>query len=644
MTGPKLIEDGNTFIRRHWGAVAALILVALAIALYAAGVPRNPAGFCLDESSIAYNAHLIATTGRDEYGDAWPLFFRAFGEYKNPTYVYLLAACFKLTGSSIFVARMLSAVLGAVAALVLGFLAGRFTECRAVAILVAVSALLTPWLYENSRLVFEVAAYPLLVALFLLVLYRASIKTRWAALEVLSLALSLALLTYSYSIGRLLAPLFALGLVFFMQQGRRRGVLLTWLAYAVTLVPLLIFNLRHPGALTDRFRLLTYVSDQNSIGEIFRQFAFHYVANINPWRLIMTGEDNLRDHLPGTGVILGVTFLLASAGLLRVLWRNRADPWWRFMVYALVVSIIPASLTTSVFPQIRLVALPVLLHVFTIPAWQWLLLSFDAKKRIAKRALVGALTILTLVQGAYFQWSYHWRAPERGYICDEKFPQKILAVALSIPRRPVYLFDPPGKSGYVQAYWHGLLSGVAPSQFARLSSDSQPPSGATVISTEEECTNCRLLARHLNFIVYTVLPSDLHPVYAPLPNEAFRAELTISGVPATFTIGQQQNLNVLVRNVSGTTWPSVGEDDGSYTITVRNRWKTMEGAIVNAADGRKAVFYGLDPGEVAGITLPVTAPGTAGDYILEIDVVQEGLAWFSDRGSKSYQEKVVVLP
>lgn len=643
MTGAKLIENGNTFFRRHWGAAAALILVALAIVLYAAGVPHNPAGFCLDESSIAYNAHLIATTGHDEYGAAWPLFFRAFGEYKNPTYIYLLAVCFKLTGPSIFVARMLSAVLGAAAALVLGYLAGRITKCRAIAILVAVSSLLTPWLYENSRLVFEVAAYPLLIVIFLLVLYRASIRNRWSALEVLGLALSLSLLTYSYSIGRLLAPLFALGLVFFMQQGRRRGVLLTWLAYAVTLVPLVVFDLKHPGALTNRFRQLTYVSDQNSIGEILRRFVSHCAANINPWRLLMTGEDNLRDHLPGTGVILAVTFLLASAGLLLVLWRHRANPWWRFMVYALVVSIIPASLTTSVFPQIRLVALPVLLHVFTIPAWQGLF-SLEAKKRILKLSLIAALAILTVAQGAYFQWSYHWRAPERGYLCDEKFPRKTLAVALSTPRRPVYLFDPPGKSGYVQAYWHGLLSGIAPSQFARLASDSQPPSGATVISTEEECTNCRLLARHLNFIVYTVLPSDLHPVYAPLPDEAFRAELEISGVPPTFRAGQKENVNVLVRNVSPATWPSVGQDDGNYTITVRNRWKTMEGAIVNAADGRKAIFYGLDPADVAGITLPVTAPGAAGRYILEFDVVQEGVAWFSDRGSKSYQEKVVVLP
>src|ERR671933_75669 len=124
---------------------------AIAFALYAADVPRNPPGFYIDESSIAYNAQTLAQTGRDEHGEAWPLFFRAFGDYKNPTYIYLLAALFKLTGPSILVARSLSTAAGLAAALVLGLLAFRISGRREVGILCALSALLTPWLFETSR-------------------------------------------------------------------------------------------------------------------------------------------------------------------------------------------------------------------------------------------------------------------------------------------------------------------------------------------------------------------------------------------------------------------------------------------------------------------------------------------------------------
>ena len=73
-------------------------LCVLAFVLYAAGVPDNPPGFHIDESSVAYNAHLITQSGRDEYGEEWPLHFRALGDYKSPTYIYLLAAVFRLGG------------------------------------------------------------------------------------------------------------------------------------------------------------------------------------------------------------------------------------------------------------------------------------------------------------------------------------------------------------------------------------------------------------------------------------------------------------------------------------------------------------------------------------------------------------------
>src|SRR5215204_2529070 len=163
---------------RHAARVRRIIPAAavcvLAFALYAADVPANPPGFYIDESSIAYNAHTVSQTGRDEYGEAWPLYFRAFGDYKNPTYVYLLAAVFRVTGPGIGVARLLSAALGALAALLLGQLAARMTRNGEVGAVVAFSALLTPWLYESSRLVFEVAAYPFVCALFLLALWRAA--------------------------------------------------------------------------------------------------------------------------------------------------------------------------------------------------------------------------------------------------------------------------------------------------------------------------------------------------------------------------------------------------------------------------------------------------------------------------------------
>ena len=188
------------------------LLLFSAVVQFAA-LRTNPPGFFLDESSIAYNAHTIAQTGRDEHGEEWPLFFRAFGEFKNPVYIYVLAAVFRLTGPGIVAARVLSAMLGLLTIALLGSLAFRITQSRGTALLLSLLVVFTPWTFELSRLVLEVAIYPFAVVLYLLAVWKAAGKARWGATQICGLAGTLALLTYSYSIGRLFAPLLALGLI-----------------------------------------------------------------------------------------------------------------------------------------------------------------------------------------------------------------------------------------------------------------------------------------------------------------------------------------------------------------------------------------------------------------------------------------------
>ena len=628
---------------RRWHLRILLAFVVLISGVYLIGIPRTPPGFCLDESSIAYNAQLIATNGHDEYAESWPLFFRAFGEYKNPLFVYLLAAVFKFTGPSILVARSLSAILGIIAVLLITYLAAIVSERKEIAVVVGLSTAMTPWLYENSRLVFEVALYPAVVALFLIAIFRASKHDRWSVVDIGFLSAALALLTYGYSIGRLLGPLLALGLILFVNRIRYRGILLVWVGYALTLVPLIIFSVHHPGALTARFGSLTYIQPDSSVVAIVRHFITQYFRDIDPLRMVLTGEDNPRDHLAGTGSILFASLMMALSGLVLILRNHRRNRWWLFVIYALVVSIVPAALTTTVFPQIRLIGVPILINVLSIPAWQWLFGKWDLKTggRGVAVALLTASSLLILAQGFYFQIRYQRTAPARGYICDEKFPRKVLSVALASLQTPIYLFDPPGKSGYVQSYWHGLLGGVDPSRFVRLN-DPNAPAGSVIISTEESCANCRLLAKHLNFIVYTVLPSKLQPRYGPLADEAFRAEIKQDHPLPAFRVKQQQQVTVLVRNVSSITWPSVGADDGRFTMTVRSRWLKPDGTIVSTSNQGTPIFYGLDPGEVAGMSLPVTTPDAAGNYELVIDVVQEGVSWFGDKGSKPLTVSVPV--
>src|SRR5262245_51071592 len=236
--------DGEHRLRRSTVALNRVRLVAIALGFvllflfYIDGLKTNPPGFYVDESAIAYNAYRIAKTGRNEFDTRFPLFFPVYTggwtQYANPTQIYLLAIPFTVVKPSIHFARVYSAAWVFLACLGLGLLARRISGKESIGLLIAVIAIFTPWLFDVSRLVMETYFYPMAVVLFLLALYAAQQKENWGWLNIISIAATLMLLTYSYTIGRLLGPLLAAGLVLFVtSQTRLLSVIRTWVVFAI---------------------------------------------------------------------------------------------------------------------------------------------------------------------------------------------------------------------------------------------------------------------------------------------------------------------------------------------------------------------------------------------------------------------------
>lgn len=479
--------------------LAASLLVAF---LYFYDVPKNPVGFFVDEASIAYNAHTMAQHGRDEYGEALPLYFRAFGEYKSPVYIYLLSLAFRVTGPSTLVARLFSAMTGLAAAVLFGLLGARLTSQlnarRIVGLLVFLAAALTPWIFEISRLVFEVALLPALLALLLLLLARVAKSEQWSPRVCAGLGILLGLIFYTYSVGRLLAPLFALGFVFFFTRRRWRRVVLTWIVFGLTLLPLGVFAVRHPGALSARFQHVTYIKPEFTRSQIVFRFVKNYARDFNPRSWLVKGDPEPRHHLPGMGSLLVGVVALAALGFFVVLLRKRSDAYWRFVVYGLLVSPIPASLTLDHFHTLRLIALPCFLLVLTVPAIQFLL-DEDAPRRRVRHVVLVTLVLLTLLQGAVFQWRFHSALPRDDAF--DSYYQELLAQAMARPERPIYLFDKT-PAAYVYAYWYATMWGKSVDNFNRLPPGESPPPGAIVIGHELPCKNCEVIVQRGQFQVY----------------------------------------------------------------------------------------------------------------------------------------------
>src|SRR5689334_25425989 len=145
--------------------------VILLFRLYTWGVSQNPPGFYLDESATAYNAYLVSRTGAGEFGPRFPILFQEYAQenptYINPLTIYLLAILFRFLPPSTLVARMFAAFWMFAACLLLGVLAKRISGQRKIGIIVAGTALLTPWLFDIGRLVWDAHFSAFTVVLFL---------------------------------------------------------------------------------------------------------------------------------------------------------------------------------------------------------------------------------------------------------------------------------------------------------------------------------------------------------------------------------------------------------------------------------------------------------------------------------------------
>jgi SAM-dependent methyltransferase len=132
--------------------------------------------------------------------------------------------------------------------------------------------------------------------------------------------------------------------------------------------------------------------------------------------------------------------------------------------------------------------------------------------------------------------------------------------------------------------------------------------------------------------------------FDPLPPEAFRAQVTLLDPPARLTAGAPAVVRARVENASDVTWPSHGSAVVGRQINLGNHWLDCDGQLIADDDGRSVLPADLAPGERVEFPLAVRAPATPGRYVLEVDLVQEAVAWFGRRGSPTARVAVDVTP
>jgi len=123
-----------------------------------------------------------------------------------------------------------------------------------------------------------------------------------------------------------------------------------------------------------------------------------------------------------------------------------------------------------------------------------------------------------------------------------------------------------------------------------------------------------------------------------LPNETYRASFQ-TAERLTMRAGEEQAVEVEVTNASQVLWP-VSAESG---IALGNHWLSCQGEVLIWGDGRTLLKSPVSPNDKARLNLHVRAPSEPGEYLLEIDLVEEGVVWFKERGSRAAVVPTTVL-
>ncbi len=189
-----------------------IFLLAFILRFYQLG--NIPLGLQQDETSIGYNAYSILLTGKDEYGLSYPLYFKAFGEYKLPLYIYLSVIPVKLFDLNSFSVRFVAALFGFLTVFVFYFFVKDIfiNHNRNLPMVATLFLALNPWHLFFSRGAFEVTPALFFIITGLFVINKSLSKNREYLLP-FGIVIFFASI-YTYNIARLFSPILFIVLIY----------------------------------------------------------------------------------------------------------------------------------------------------------------------------------------------------------------------------------------------------------------------------------------------------------------------------------------------------------------------------------------------------------------------------------------------
>jgi 4-amino-4-deoxy-L-arabinose transferase-like glycosyltransferase len=416
-----------------------------ALALRIVGLSSYPVGFTQDEAGIGYDAYSILLTGKDQWGESWPLILRSFGDFKTPLYSYLAIPSVYLFGLNEFGVRLPNAVFGSLAAVATYLMVVSLTRRKDFGLASALLLAISPWHIGLSRGAFEANLTTFFIPLGVWAFIKGIEKPKFMILSGVLFGLNL----FSYHSARFFTPILVIVLVLaYFKEFKRIDATLKqivlrykWglVAFAVflSLAALTMFGGGAKRGLditilspTDKW---VAVSDRryeatlqglpdfyarlfsNKASYVFDLFSKNYLSYFSTTFLFSEGAGEWNYGLiPGRGVLYLIEVVFVLASIFSFI-KRRGFNKMGFVLTWILIAPIPAALTKGPgFAANR--AATMIPGVQVLSAWGLVYLYDLTKNRLgnlAKRLLVATTAVILLVSFLSFLEDYRYHAPVR---------------------------------------------------------------------------------------------------------------------------------------------------------------------------------------------------------------------------------------
>lgn len=126
------------------------------------------------------------------------------------------------------------------------------------------------------------------------------------------------------------------------------------------------------------------------------------------------------------------------------------------------------------------------------------------------------------------------------------------------------------------------------------------------------------------------LPSRRY-VAEGLPRAAWAASLQCQNQQFSWPASSSVKVKIGIQNESAIPW----RYEAQTPILLGNHWIDDTGQMIRQDDGRAMLPNPIPPGDSAEVEIEIRTPPLAGRYVVEFDLVQEGVSWFKDKGSNT---------